>query len=137
MEVKGYRRELALEAMLRLGKATGNEGHLAWAGRESAGQGPTPGSEANRRRGPFNCLVYWLYEATGDKDWLPGFIEQTQRYRRDVVRSPEGDPPPAREETRGRTGNAHRRASGLHHSHGNAGTGDWREGVFLRGGEAV
>ncbi len=90
LEVQGYRRQLAWEGLLRLGKATRRQSYLDWVVAESAKRGLTPGSEANRRRAPFNCLVYRLYEATGDKDWLPGFIEQTRRYRREVARSPEG-----------------------------------------------
>ena len=46
-------------------------------------------------------MIYWLHEATGDKAWLPGFIEQTTVYRNEVPRSPEGAIMHSRGEKRG------------------------------------
>jgi rhamnogalacturonyl hydrolase YesR len=85
-----YKRSLAWEGLLRWGQASGRDRHVEWVFTEAANTGLTPGSEANFRRGPFNCLAFWLHEVSDDERWLPGFIEQTKAYREEVARSPEG-----------------------------------------------
>jgi len=85
-----YKGSLALEGLLRWAEASGREDWERRAFAMAAERGLTPGSPANRRRGPFNCLVWWLYRASGDEVWLPGFVEQTKAYREEVARSPEG-----------------------------------------------
>jgi len=39
---------------------------------------------------PFCHLNYKVYEVTGDKAYLPSFISESERYRKNVTRSPEG-----------------------------------------------
>lgn len=90
LSLHGYKKDLAIEGLLRWGQATGREDLVRQAQRTAADSGLTAGSVDNFQRGPFNCLVFWLWKSSDDSKWLPGFVEQTLQYADEVSRSPEG-----------------------------------------------
>jgi rhamnogalacturonyl hydrolase YesR len=90
VSLQHYQRSLAMEGLLRWAHATASDQRVNWVFEEAAEAGLTPGSKENFRRGPFNSLVFWMAEISGDEKWLPGFIEQTKTYRQSVHRSREG-----------------------------------------------
>lgn len=86
----GYKRALLLEAVIRLHLATGDRDGLNRAVERARELGYTAESTGVRSREPFNCLPYWLYQATGDSAWAPGIIRENVAYFQSVERSPEG-----------------------------------------------
>ena len=101
IELNGYRRDLALEALLRL-SMTGSadeyrEGVLAAVSRG----GPTPGQRISYRAQPFNVLTFELYRSTGDRRWLAGFVDESRRYWDEIPRTAEGAMTHPRGERRG------------------------------------
>ncbi|QDV25250.1 glycoside hydrolase family 88 protein [Aureliella helgolandensis] len=101
VSLQHYKRSLALEGLLRWAQAAGDEPHVQSVFKQAAEAGITPGSDGSFRRGPFNCLVFWLYEVSGDENWLPGFLQQTKKYYRTVHRGCEGAIEHPRGEQRG------------------------------------
>ena len=101
LSLHAYKKDLAWEGLLRWGRASGRDDLVLQAQQAAAGSGLTPGSDANFRRGPFNCLVFWLWQVSDDPRWLPGFVEQTRQYAAEVSRSPEGAIEHARGKKRG------------------------------------
>ncbi len=85
-----YKGAIAIEALIRWGLASDREATVNWAVERAAAQGINPGSQANRGRGPFNCLPYWLHRTTGDDAWRPIIVDQNRAYRQTVSRTQGG-----------------------------------------------
>ena len=90
VEVAGYRRDLALEALLRLAKATDRPRYRTFVFEEVKRSGLTPQSTISYRAQPFGSLTFLLAEESGDRAWLDQFVKESNAYRRKVPRTPEG-----------------------------------------------
>lgn len=86
-----YMFQLALEGLLELGKVPGQERYLHEALRlVSEALGITPATHVSWRKQPFSCLTWAAYEATGDKAWLPVFVQESQLMRQEIWRDADG-----------------------------------------------
>ena len=103
VEIGGYRRDLALEALLRLSIAGAGHGYREAVLDHVSANGPAPGRPVSYRVQPFNVLTFELYRATEDRRWLAGFLDESRRYRAEVPRTAEGAMTHPRGERRGGT----------------------------------
>lgn len=87
---RNYRADLALEALLELGSATGKPEYRAHVLSVLERRGVKPETRVPWRSQPFGCLTFAVFRATGDRAWLPGFLAETELCRKEIRRSPEG-----------------------------------------------
>ncbi len=101
---RNYPRELSLEALLEIGQATGDSAcrervlksvaalglqsgaHVPWSATPELDIPRTPNYQSQL----FGSVTYALYRATEDRGWLPAFVSETERVKREIPRSPEG-----------------------------------------------
>jgi unsaturated rhamnogalacturonyl hydrolase len=88
--VAGYRRDLAWEALLRLGRATGRKDYRTFVLQAVERSGLTPDSSISYRAQPFGSVTFLLAEESGDRAWLDEFIKESTAYRREIPRTAEG-----------------------------------------------
>ncbi|MES2461036.1 MAG: glycoside hydrolase family 88 protein [Armatimonadota bacterium] len=87
---RNYGVDLALEALLELHAVTGNDSYrqhvLDIVNRRSMHcEIPVPFEKE-----PFASLTYALWRCTGDDAWLRGFLQESERCRREMPVSPDG-----------------------------------------------
>ena len=85
-----YTLDLALEAMLEMDRVTGDREYLPYVQSVMKRRGREPGVTVPWESQPFCHVDYKLYEVTGDTCYVEPFVAETDRYRREVTRSPEG-----------------------------------------------
>lgn len=84
-----YTLDLALEAMLELDRVADCPALRDYALGVVEQRG-WPEKSPNHKGQPFCHLNYKVYEATGDKAYIQPFVSESERYRNEVARSPEG-----------------------------------------------
>ena len=89
-EARGYRRDLALEALLRLARAADRAEYREFVFEEVRRSGLTPETPVSFRAQPFGSLTSLLAEESGDRAWLDVFLKESRAYRREIPRTPEG-----------------------------------------------
>lgn len=87
---RNYRFDLALGALLELSAATDDPKYRQHVLSVIAARHWTPTTQVSFREQSFTCLTYGLYQATGDRAWLPVFLEESRKCREGETRSPEG-----------------------------------------------
>jgi unsaturated rhamnogalacturonyl hydrolase len=87
---RNYRFDLALGALLELSAATGDPKYRDHVLAVVARRNWTPTTQVSYREQSFTCLTYGLYQATGDRAWLPVFLEESRKCRDGIARSSEG-----------------------------------------------
>lgn len=85
-----YTLDLALEAMLELSETSGNPAWREHALAVIQRRGLTPASPLPYQAQPFAAINYALYRASGDPAWLPVFVRESEFWRSEADRSPEG-----------------------------------------------
>src|SRR6188472_4510332 len=87
---RNYRFDLALGALLELSEVTGDARYRDHVLAVIARGNWTPQTTVSYREQSFTCLTFGLYKATGNRDWLPVFLDESLKCRNDKTRSPEG-----------------------------------------------
>ena len=87
---RNYRFDLALGALLELSAVTGDKKYREHVLAVVAERNWTPGTPVSYREQSFTCLTYGLHQATGDRAWLPVFLDGSRTCRDELARSPEG-----------------------------------------------
>ena len=85
-----YTFDLTLEALLELSDASGNP---AWRDHSLVvvrRRGLTPATPLPYQAQPFAAINHALFRTTGDHAWLPIFVRESDFWRREAARSPEG-----------------------------------------------
>jgi unsaturated rhamnogalacturonyl hydrolase len=85
-----YTFDLALEALLELSETSGNPAWREHALAVIQRRGLTPASPLPYQAQPFTAINYALFRATGHHAWLPVFVRESEFWRREAARSPEG-----------------------------------------------
>lgn len=85
-----YTLDLTLEALLELSEPSGNPSWREHALAVIRRRGLTPATPLPYQAQPFTAINYALFRATGDHDWLPIFVRESEFWRREAARSPEG-----------------------------------------------
>ena len=84
-----YTRDLGLEALLEFSVAANTPAYAAYVQEICRVRGITPTALISYTSQPFSCLTFEMYLHTQDSHWLPAFIDQSARWRREEVRSEE------------------------------------------------
>ena len=85
-----YTLDLTLEAMLDVDAALGVRTYLPYVQSIMQKRNRPPDAVIPYESQPFCHINYKLYKVTGDRRYVEPFLAETQRYRRQVGRSPEG-----------------------------------------------
>jgi rhamnogalacturonyl hydrolase YesR len=85
-----YTLDLALEAMLELYRVGGEESYRDYVFSVVDRRGWKPDTVIRWEGQPFCHLNYKLYEVSDDKGYIPPFVAESARYRKEVRRSSEG-----------------------------------------------
>ncbi len=85
-----YTVDLALEAMLEVDRVSGRREHLPYVQWVMEERGQAPDAVIPYESQPFCHVNYKLHEVTGDRRYVRPFVDETDRYRREVTRSAEG-----------------------------------------------
>ena len=85
-----YTYDLGLEALLELGEVTGEAKWKAQVFEIIDERGITPHSLLPYQSQPFVAINFAMFKATGDYAWLPVFVRESEIWRREARRSPEG-----------------------------------------------
>jgi rhamnogalacturonyl hydrolase YesR len=85
-----YTLDLTLEALLELSEVSENPAWRKHALAVIKRRGLTPATPLPYQAQPFTAINYALYRATGDHAWLPVFVRESEFWRREAARSPEG-----------------------------------------------
>jgi len=87
-----YTQNLIFEAMLEMGRVTGDNSYSNYVFQKMADRGASwaPGATIKYDSPPFCHLDYKLYEISGDTNYLPNFIAQSDLYWSNMTRTVEG-----------------------------------------------
>lgn len=87
---RNYRFDLTCGALLELSTVTGDPQYREHVLTVIARRNWTPSTQVSYREQSFTCLTYGLYQATGDRAWLPVFLDESRKCLAGETRSPEG-----------------------------------------------
>lgn len=85
-----YTFDLTLEALLEMSETSGNPAWREHALRVVRRRALTPATPLPYQAQPFTAINHALFRATGDHAWLPIFVRESEFWRREAARSPEG-----------------------------------------------
>ena len=88
----GYTQNLIFEAMLEMGRVTSDNSYSNYVFQKMDDRGASwaPGATIKYDSPPFCHLDYKLYQISGDTNYLPNFIAQSDLYWSNITRSAEG-----------------------------------------------
>ncbi len=85
-----YPMDLALEAMVALFEATGDEKYKEYVLDVAQRRGWTPDKELRYGSPPFTCLIFEVYRLREDQRYMAPFVRQSRLYRQEIVRTADG-----------------------------------------------
>lgn len=85
-----YALDIACEGLLELARLENRPAWRAHVIGVAERRGIVPGATVAYPGQPLACLTYALYENTGDRRWLAGFVQESARWRKEAERTAEG-----------------------------------------------